>query len=60
VSLDGAFIHDKEVGSDGMKTVASDMRLTPTPDASGLASMTQAVEFILCGTIALATIRVEG
>jgi hypothetical protein len=28
-----------------------EMGLTPTPDTSGLASMTQAVEFILRGTM---------
>jgi hypothetical protein len=35
--------------------MAHEMRLTPTPDTSGLASMTQAVEFILHGTMIAVT-----
>jgi hypothetical protein len=35
--------------------MAHETILTPTPDTSGLASMTQAVEFILCGTMIVAT-----
>lgn len=38
-----------------MRIVASETRLTPTPDTSGLASMTQAVEFILYSTMIVVT-----
>lgn len=34
--------------------MAYETRLTPSPDTSGLASMTQAVEFMLCCTMILA------
>lgn len=38
-----------------MKIMAYETILTPTPDTSGLASMIQAVGFILSGTMIVAT-----